>query len=322
MKITNTTGIPLGLAVWILQDNYDYVKKKNYISATQLMKPIRQIVLAHRVEQVSEFDLLDQIPNALGQALHDSVEKAWTTGATRALKQLGHPQSVIDRLLVNPTDEEVAAVKDPILVYIEQRATKEFEGYIVGGKYDMVAEGIVHDNKSTSAFSWVYGTRDEDFKIQGSIYRWLNPDKITEDFIRINFIFTDWMKSAAKSNPAYPDCRCKAKEVPLMSIEETEKWISNRLALVTKYMDAKEEDIPECTDEELWRSKPVYKYYANPNKTTGRSTKNFDTYAEAEAFKQSKGVGIVLTVESEPKRCAYCNVYEICKQKDKYFPQE
>lgn len=317
--ITNRTNIPLGLAVWLVQDNYDYVNKDNYISVTSLMKPIRQIVLAHRVSTQREEDLDDYISRALGNSLHDSIEKAWLTGHKKGLARLGYPESVIDRVLINPTDEQLAAAKDPIPIYLEQRAFKEIDGFVVGGKYDLVAEGIVHDNKSTSAYTWVYGGKDDDYALQGSLYRWLNPEKITEDYIRVNFIFTDWQKNQVGQNLAYPDSRCKAKEIPLMSIEATEEWVRNKLKLVRKYWNAPLDQIPECTDEELWKSEPVYKYYADPSKLTGRSTKNFTSLAEAAAFKAEKGKGIVITVEGTPKRCEYCPAYDACNQKDKYF---
>lgn len=322
MKITNTTDIPLGLAVWILQDNYDYINQENYISVTQLMRPIRQIVLANRVKNKQDYDLVDRIPSALGNSLHDSIEKAWLTGHVKALRMLGYPESVIKRVLINPTPEELAATEEPIPVYLEQRTMREIDGFLVGGKYDMVAEGIVQDNKSTSAYSWVYGGRDDDYALQGSLYRWLNPKIITEDFIRINFIFTDWQKSAVAQNPNYPNSRCKAKDIPLLSLDDTEKWVKNKLIQVKKFQDAPQDMIPECTDEELWKSKTVFKYYSDPEKTGGRATKNFDELADAMAFKTSKGKGIVIPVHGEPKRCAYCPAYDACEQKDKYFLKE
>ena len=78
--ITNKTGISLALAVWAVNDDYDYQKTENYISATGLMKPIRQIVLPRRIphdERPLE-DVADCIARALGHSIHDSVEKAWT----------------------------------------------------------------------------------------------------------------------------------------------------------------------------------------------------------------------------------------------------
>lgn len=319
MTITNVTDVSLALAVWLVHDEYDYVNEPNYISATKLMRPLRHLVLPKRIEETQSPDVVDFISRALGHSLHDSIEKSWKKGHKRSLSLLGYPEAVIERVRINPTEEELKTVKNIIPIYLEQRAIRHIDGYAVGGKFDMVAEGIVQDYKSTSAYTWLYGGRDEEHQLQGSIYRWLNPKKITEDFIRINYIFTDWKKSDAKSNPAYPQKRVETKDIPLLSIADTEKWIKDKLALYTKYKDTPEKELPECTDAELWRSTPQFKYYSDPTKTDGRSTKNFDDPVSARTFMASKGgKGIVVTVPAEPKRCGYCEAFSICTQKDKY----
>jgi hypothetical protein len=320
--ITNLHDVSLTLAVWLLHDEYDYNSAAKYISATTLMKPIRQVLLPRRVEAgVREpADVVDYVARALGTSLHDSVEKAWVKGHARSLKMLGYPQSVIDRVMINPTAEELAAAKDPIPIYIEQRATREIMGWTVGGKFDFVAEGMVQDNKSTSAYTWVYGGRNEEHSQQGSIYKWLNPDKIFEDFIRINYIFTDWQKAQVAQNPKYPDQRVKYKDIELMTPAETEVWITRRLQAIEKYADEPEDKLPLCTDDELWLSDPSYKYYADPAKTGGRSTKNSDTLKEAQDYMASKGgKGVIHTIMGVPKRCGYCDGFPICTQKNKYF---
>ena len=324
MKITNKYNISLSLAVWLLYDEYDYVNEPNYISVTTLMKPLRHIILPRRIpRELVETDVSDFIARALGHSLHDSIEKSWVKGYRRILSLLGYPEAVIDRVRINPTPEELASTPNAIPIYLEQRAKKTVtvngKTWTVGGKFDMVAEGIVHDNKSTSAYTWVYGGRDEEHQQQGSLYRWLNPDKITEDFIRINYIFTDWQKAQAKQNPNYPQKRVESKDIMLLSEAEVQRWVEWKLQLVMKYWDAPERDIPNCTDEELWMSDPKFKYYADPAKTSGRSTKNFDSLLEANAFKAEKGnKGIIITVPGEPKRCDYCDAFPLCTQKDKY----
>ena len=322
MLFSNTQDINLSMAVWLAHDDYDYVNESNYISATSLMRPIRQIVLPRRISAVERTvpDISERIASAMGNSLHDSIEKAWVKGHRVNLAKLGMPQHVIDRVLVNPTPEELANVKDPIPIYLEQRAIRTLGKYKVGGKFDFVADGIVHDNKSTSAYVWVKGTRDEEHSLQGSIYRWLNPEKITEDFIRINYIFTDWQRAAAKSNPKYPDSRLKSKDIPLMTLAATENWIKNKLEQIEKYVDAPEHEILRCNDVELWRSDPQYKYYADPAKATGKSTKNFTSMADAKAHLSSKGgKGIIKIFPGEVNRCNYCSAYDICTQKDEYF---
>lgn len=325
--ITNKTGISLALAVWAVNDDYDYQSQENYISVTTLMRPIRQIVLPRRVpaEQREAVDVLDCLSRAMGNSIHDSVEKAWVQNYKKNLHKLGTPTHIIERVLVNPTPEEVKAATDPILVYVEQRAMKTVKTtrreWVVGGKFDMVTDGIVNDTKTTTAYTWLYGGKDEEYSKQGSLYRWLNPDKIYEDFIRINFLFTDWQKSAAKTNPNYPQARVEHKDIPLKDITETEQWVVNKLEQIERYMAVPEDQIPYCTDEELWLSDPVFKFYLKPETAMagGRATKNCDSMAEAREYMAGKGgKGTIITVKGEPKRCDWCDAFAICTQKDAF----
>ncbi|WP_244832388.1 hypothetical protein [Caballeronia sp. TF1N1] len=323
MLVTNNNDVSLPMAVWLLHDEYDYQHEENYISATRLMRPLRHLVLPHRIppEQKVQPDVSDYIASSLGKAIHDSIEKAWTKGYAESLKLLGYTDAVIDRIRINPE-----TVKDgDIPIYLEQRAKKQVvvngRMYTVGGKFDMVAEGIVQDYKSTSVWTWIYGGKDDDYRLQGSLYRWLNPEKITEDFIRINFLFTDWSSADSKTNPKYPPQRVAYKDVPLLSLEETDAWVTWKLSLIQKYWNTPEKDLPECTEDELWRSAPKFKYYSDPTKTSGKSTKNFDALHEANQFwKVDKGgKGIVITVPGEVKRCSYCESFNVCTQKDRYL---
>ena len=334
--ITNNSGIALPLAVWLLHDEYDYINEPNYISATSLMKTIRQIIIPPRIPAgKATADVSDFIARTLGHSLHDSIEKAWTHGYHKPLAMLGYPQDVIDRILVNPTDEERLAVVGSIPIYLEQRAFRKVTirgvTYTIGGKFDMCADGIIQDYKSTSVNTWIYGGRDQEHQLQMSLYRWLdlgrvqegNLPRITEDFGRINYIFTDWSKGMVNSNAKYPQKRVEEKELWLLSPEETEEWVINKLTQIEIHRKTAEPALPECTDEELWRSEPKYKYYSDPAKANdpkSRSTKNFDSASEAHMFMSEKGgKGAVKTVPGEVKRCGYCNAFEGCTQKDRYI---
>lgn len=325
MRVTNQADISLPLAVWLLHDEYDYIDKPNYISATSLMKPLRQIILPARVPpEKRTSDVQDYIARALGHSIHDSIQRAWETGKDRPLKLLGYSQEIIDRIVVNPTPEQLQASNEMIPMYFEQRAFRDIEvngtTYTIGGKFDLVADGIVNDFKSTSVFSWVKGTKDDDYALQGSIYRWLNPDKITEDYIRINFIFTDWSKAMLRT-PNYPQKRVEYKDIPLLSLADTEAWIRKKVALVQANMGKPESEIPECTDTELWRSEPQFKYFTDPAKAkdpTARATRNFPDLVEARKFQAEKGgKGAIVMKPGEPKACGYCQAFEACSQKDR-----
>ncbi|UEN68853.1 exonuclease [Shigella virus Moo19] len=325
MKITNEHDVSLALAVWLLYDEYDYVDNPKYLSATTLLKPLKQIVMKHRVDFSNEsIDVMDFAQASMGTGLHDSIEKAWKLGHKSALKKLGYPDRVVNAVVINPTKEDFDKNPNLIPVYIERRGTKNLRGWLIGGKFDIVTEGLLQDFKSTSTYSWVAGSRDDEHKMQGSIYRWIHDDVITEDVIRINYIFTDFVKYMAANNPKYPARRIMHKDIPLLSYERTEAWLNEKLQLIEKYWDAPESEIPECTDEELWRTEPQFKYFSDPTKVDvpgARSTKNFDDMISARKFMAEKGgKGAIKVVEGQVKRCEYCAVAPICKQRERYFP--
>lgn len=316
-QFTNLFGIDLSLAVWLVHDSYDFVPGERAISATSLLKPIRQTILGSRIapELLSE-DLSQRISVRLGHAIHDSVEHAWKEGYKRNLSLLGTPSSVIDRVVINPEPEDLKP--DSIPVYIEQRGTRKIGDWKVSGKLDMAIDGRLKDIKSTSVFTYLKGRKDTDYQLQGSIYKWLHQDKITDDEMDIQFVFTDHMKAMAYSVPGYPETKVVSYPVPLMSLEETENWIENRISEIATNFDAPQEALPRCSDEDLWRSDPVWKYFSDANKTDGRPQKNFDNPADANKHRAEKGKGVVVMVPGKVKACSYCKAFSICTQKDEY----
>lgn len=315
-KITNITGVSLPLAVWLATDNYDFVPGDKSISATALMKTPRQTILQGRLTQATAHtpDITDYIAACLGHAVHDSIEKAWRKDPKKALMSLGYPEKLADRVRLEPETVE----EGDIPVYLERRGAKEIDGYSISGKFDMVIDGRLYDFKSTSVYSYISGSKDDDYQLQGSIYRWIHQDLIDEDWINIQFIFTDWSRAQAKQSSTYPQQRVMEHPVELMSIEKTEAWIRDQLRTLEKYQDMPEPELPFCTDKDLWRGETVYKYYSDPSKVSGRATKNFDSLSEANAHLASKSKGIVITVPGKVKACAYCRAAPICTQKDLY----
>ena len=314
VTLTNKENIDLPLAVWLAVDEYDYVNEDNYISVTSLMKPVRQLVLAQRQDSKDlSIDIADLIAARMGTAIHNSIEEAWVKHGHHAMRKLGMSDDIINKVQINPEKPD----PNKHHVYLERRSIKSIAGFRVGGKFDFAIDGQVQDNKSTSTFVYTNDTKADDYILQGSIYRWLNQDIIFDDNIRIHFIFTDWSKLRAMTEQGYPQKKIEHKDYPLLSLEDTEKYIKGKLGLLVSLKDTPEHLLPECTDKELWRSKPQYKYYKNPDKLT-RSTKNFDNEIEATQRLYDDGkVGIIITVPGEVKACHYCPVFDSCTQKDK-----
>lgn len=315
-QYSNTSSIPLSMAVFLVSDNYDYHEDKQYISATSLIKPLRQLILASRVPEGSnQVDLANMVASLMGAAIHDGIERAWVNNYRKAMEVLGYPSKIINKIQINPKPEELK--ENSIPIYLEQRAYKQVGKWTIGGKFDFVGDGRVEDFKSTSVYTAINNTKDNDYILQGSIYRWLNPTLVTKDEMAIQFIFTDWSAAKAKADPAYPQSRIQQRILKLKSVNEIDAFIQRKLRLIEQYWDAPESDIPECSDDDLWRSEPIWKYYKNPAKMS-RSTKNFENKQDAYIrLSQEGNVGTVVEVPGQVTACKYCSGFGLCTQKDR-----
>jgi hypothetical protein len=314
LKYTNKNNVSLALAVFLMYDDYEYDERPNSISATGLIRPLRQLILSKQNPAVSKtVDIADLVSTRMGSAIHKGCEDAWTNldNVSDALRVLGASEDAISRIKINP--ETTSTGDTP--VYVEQRVEKEIDDFIISGKYDLVLDGTLNDYKSTSVWSYIYDSNADSYIKQGSIYKWLSPDKITDSYMNINYIFTDWSAAKARMDTkSYPQQRVLTKKYPLWGREETQNWIQNKLAQYKLHLNTPQEGLLECTDEELWATEETFKYYKNPNKLD-RSTKNFKTMNEALARKSADGnVGIIKTVPGEVKACRYCPVVGICTQ--------
>ena len=326
MKITNDKAIDLPLAVWLLQDGYKSGATEappgELLSVTTLMKPTRQMILSRRVDKTQEtYDVADMVASRMGHSLHDSIERAWTEGNwQKAMKDLHYPQSIIDKIRINPN------INDPvepgtIPIYLEQRVFKEVDGIILTGQIDFLIGNSYRDFKSTSTYAWTSGSKDDDYILQGSLYRYLLPNLITDDVMRIEFIFTDWASYRAKVDKKYPQARVAYREFKLMSLQATEAWLLNKLADIRKNSKLDQSKMVQCTDKQLWRGDDEFKYYAKPEThlAGGRCTKRFDKASDAELHRLNLGKGVVIKFPGQPKACLYCAAFTICEQRKNYF---
>lgn len=322
-SLTNNTGLSLGMALWLASDSYDYNDDPKTISTTTLLKTPKQIILARRVPKSMQVqDVWEKSDSALGSAAHTAIENTWLDPAKReaALNTLGIPQSVQKRIVVNPEGD---LPKGALPVYMENRLTKVVNGWTVTGKYDLIIEGEVQDYKFLKTFAYSKGLTIDKFKMQGSIYRYLDPVKITQDSLTVNMFFKDWSRGqlalAQQTKKPYPPYPVLSQRIPLLSMNEIDRYCKTKLKELDTLMDAPEEDIPMCSDEDIWRTPSVFKYYKNPAKTT-RSTANFPTLSDAQVrYREDGMVGIVKEVKGEVKGCTFCAAFPVCKQGQSYF---
>ena len=321
-EYTNKNDISLPLAVFLMHDEYKHDARPNVISATGLIRPTRQTVLMQQnPTEAKTVDISELIASRMGSAIHKGCEIAWTNPDTikKALKLFGMSEDAIENIKINPAF--VKQGETPI--YVEQRIEKEVPGvsdafdmpFIISGQYDLVLDGTLNDFKSTSVWAYIYESSVDSFIKQGSIYKWLSPDKITSDYINIHYIFTDWSAARAREKKDYPQFKAVTKKYPLWSIEETENWIMNKAEALNNLWATPQEGLPECTKEELWASDTVYKHYKNSTSTRATNGGVHTSMDAALIHKANQGnVGIIKTIPGEVKACRYCPVVSVCNQ--------
>ena len=311
---SNQTNLPTAIAVWLAHDTYD--RAEAGLSATSLLKPVRQVILSQRIpEGESITDVSGLIKSRIGTAIHDAIERAWISDRLDStLKSLGASDKTVSRVKINP--ETIEGPCYPI--YLELRTSKDILGVKVTGKFDFIDNGKLIDFKTTSTFAYTSGNKDEDYIMQGSIYRWLNPDIITDEFMDICFIFTDWQKNRYMSDPRnYPSNQIISRSFKLHSAAFVQSYVEERVRTLIRLQDVPEEDLPLCTDKDLWRKPDTFKYYKNPQKQT-KSTANFDNLSDANRrFLDDGAVGLVKTVKGGVSACLYCSAFTVCTQKDR-----
>lgn len=284
MKYTNEHGLDPIVCAWLEADDYDRIE--GVYSATQLMKAVRMVVLEKRHADELEIDISDLIASRYGTSLHDSFEKIDIPNAIQ-----------------------------------EERFFTELNGEKISGKPDIIQiDGktfVIWDIKSTSVWTYIYKSREEDYRIQLSIYRWLAIKGKSENVLtnipekastkgKTIYLFTDWSKSKAKQGGNYPPIRIVVEDIELMDEADTEQYILSRLELFNAHMDTLEPDLPACTEDELWTNYIIRK--------EGRKSdvKKFNNREEAAEFLANMDDKHYLQLKHN--RCDYCVVTQFCSQ--------
>lgn len=325
MNFSNVYQYPPYIACWLQGDDYDHPvesenKHHHYLSASQITKPVRMIILEERHRDELEHDVSDMIAVRYGTAIHAACELAWK-------KKIEKEDSSMD------ASYEIANTLAEQRMEVPDAYTVDGETFTVRGKFDLLYENQLYDLKSTSVWSWILDSHKEDYQKQASVYAWLlyktSEVKVKPTF-KIIFIFTDWSQKEAKIKENYPPRRIMIREYPILEYEddwetgnrEPPKFIQDKCRELARAYKRTDDELPECTEEELWRTQTVYKYYLS-GRTDGRATKVFQSLPEAEDFKRQKSErGVILTIPGEPRRCAYCTARPFCNQYKKMFPDD
>lgn len=198
---------------------------------------------------------------------------------------------------------------------VETLFTADFNGQVVSGKPDEVHNDTLTDYKTCSAWSAVYGIKDDWIK-QLSIYRWLLQENgVTVTNARIIAFYRNWSASSASRNSNYPAKEIAEIQIPLMRKDDIHSFLAERINLHQEAESLIDSDLPPCTAEERWEKPAAWAVYKTPN--SKRVLKVFEDENLAYDYAGSKGQNATVVYRpAEQTRCdQYCPVAQFCSQR-------
>jgi hypothetical protein len=275
-KITNLHNLPAAIVAAVANDPY---VGGGDISTTKLIDSPQIRVLGGKHKDEITVDVSERVWSLLGQAVHTILERA-------GLRQEG--------------------------VITEERMFAEVDGWLVSGQVDTLhlASQKLSDYKVTTV--WKKNGSDS-WTRQLNVLRWLaHKSGHTINTLEVIGIFRDFRKSEALRDAFYPQSAIQTIHVPLWTLEETEDYVRERVAI--HQAASKGIDI-QCTDEERWMSPSKFALMKDGAKRAVRVADREEDLGEA-----GEGYSIVER-KGEAKRCAmYCDVSAWCTQWAKEKP--
>lgn len=140
----------------------------------------------------------------------------------------------------------------------EQRIDVELDGITISGQMDVRDNDEITDYKSTSVWTIIYNPGGKKEWIQQlNIYAWLVWKSLGKKInkLSVNAILRDHTGSKVAEGSNYPKIPFAMVNLPVWTVEQTEAYLKGRIALFKGCVGLKDNELPLCTDEEIWLKK-------------------------------------------------------------------
>lgn len=286
MNYTNCFKLPPEIVAALTKDRYnpDGEQDLGDYSATKLIAPVQQTILkARHPDKMRVFDVIDNFWAFVGSIAHKVLEEHGSDDAMQ-----------------------------------EQRLNITIMDKVLSGCVDHYKGGVITDYKSTKCYKIMKGDYSE-WEKQLNIYAYIygkHGYPVTK--LRIFTFILDWKKGEAYKQ-GYPKCPIMEIPLRLWSTEEQRGYIEGRLIELAAAHNLPNEELPECSDKEMWRD---IKDYAILKEGGKRAVKLYDTEKEARLHPLKEGESLV-TRHTRRTRCFdFCPCSNICEQHKRLCQEE
>ena len=248
MRFTNKHNLPEAVFKALIKDTYSKGKAK--YTSTSLLKSPRQLQLVTRHDDEIVKDCIDMLWSLLGTAVHNIFEE-------------------------EVEDNAIAELRVYIKV-LEQ---------IIGGQLDHYKDGQISDYKCTSVWSWIFGSRIKEWTEQQNIYAELYRENgFDVNGLRIIAIFRDWKESEFIKNPTqYPPLPIMVINLEVWRPDQIRPFIEYRTRLHMANENVPDDDLPLCTEQEMWAKPTAFAVYKN-KQVKAKKVKGLNSVEDAEQY--------------------------------------
>lgn len=278
MRITNKLNLPDGFVRACTTERHN---KPGELSATTLLKGVKEIILTERHWDEIEVDVSDQVWAIWGTAVH--------------------------ALLEHEGENE----------FTEERLTAEVNGITITGRIDNynMATGAIVDYKTASVWKVKFNDFD-DWRKQGLIYAWLlMQNGLPIKKCRFVALLKDHSQTEAERDASYPQSPVFVYDFDVSEqlLIDVGVHINSLTLCYNEDRLLKDDEIEPCLPRERWERGGKY---AVMKKGRKKALKLFDHKGDAWDWKDKQKEYKKLYVEhrpGEPTKCAkYCNVNKWC----------
>jgi hypothetical protein len=282
MKLTNKFSLPQALVNAVTYDKYTGGDTFSYSSLSEPPQ-ITQLTLRHDDEITA--DVVDRIWLLMGSAIHGYLQ--YHAGAN-----------------------EIA----------EKRLFAELDGHRISGQQDLLVDGIIHDWKTSSAWSAVFNPEGKiEWETQLNMYRWLAQKNGYEiKGLQVNSILRDWVvRKGNEQDSNYPKIPVQIYKIEMWPLEKTEAYMRERIKLHIAAKELPDDKLPECTDDETWAKPGKVALMKNDNKRALQLFPTLEAANNAKAVLERTTKDKYRTenrVGTYPRCDNYCPVAQWCWQ--------
>jgi len=292
--MTKQTTDPIIIDILKWHNNNKYIRIGSDVSVTEIMNAPQQVHLRNRHRpKIISTNLGDDMAAISGTAVHRSLQH-----------YLRIEGNVSGRWL------------------IERKMTSVIDGVRVAGKFDALRDlEHLYDIKTTRVWKYIFGGVKE-FEQQLNLYDYmLFLDGYDIKTLTIMMYMWDWQAGKVWEK-GYPKERIMILPIPKWDRNVQKLYMESRVDAWKQAEHCTDSTLPECTFDERWAEKEVFKLYRLPS--AQKASKVFNTMTGAKSYQSvceanepaKWSTSVIKTFRSKPwKRCeSWCSVADFCHQ--------